>query len=75
MNAFDICCCGDYRKDHRIDGVCEPCRYARKTLHGNHPCEAFTLAHAIETDSLEEAEHVRFHWHLTQHTALEELEG
>jgi hypothetical protein len=40
-NPYDICVCGDYRRDH--EGGTGPCTFPADQVAGHEPCRAFRL--------------------------------
>lgn len=42
VSPYDICACGDYRRDH--DGGTGPCTFPADRVAGHEPCRRFQLA-------------------------------
>jgi hypothetical protein len=40
-NPYDICVCGDYRRDH--EGGTGPCTFSADQVAGHEPCRGFRL--------------------------------
>lgn len=40
-NPYDICACGDYRRDH--EGGTGPCTFPADNVAGHEPCRGFRL--------------------------------
>lgn len=52
LREYDICQCGDFRRDHEDDGIGR-CKMANDINHGYKPCLRFKFSHESKPEEIE----------------------